>query len=29
MAMTVFIVVNLGYGVSETVTTLGNGVRPT
>ena len=39
MAVTVFIVVNLGYGVYETVTTplklfqrglgLGNGVRPT
>jgi hypothetical protein len=29
MAVTVFIVVNLGYGVSEAVTTLGNSVRPT
>jgi hypothetical protein len=29
MAATVFSEVNLGYGVSETVTTLGNSVRPT
>ena len=29
MAVTVFIVVNLGYGIYETVTTLGNSVRPT
>jgi hypothetical protein len=29
VAVTVFIVVNPGYDVYETVTTLGNSVRPT